>query len=217
MRERVTGPALGSALRIVHMPHDPIMVLGDGAFPAVDADGDALAGGEHEVVAVDALHESGVDQVAAVASQQRVADLAFKRRHGRVGRYGTSGKMDGDGVAFDLGVLDGLDRDPQRLVIGDDRNGSALFQTSSGQSFQTVEADIHLLRGGRLDQVVQRLHLIAEKCPLLHAGHEDDGEVGAPDSDLLGETDAVGLVLPCVDVHEQQIRLVALHGLKQIA
>lgn len=52
----------------VHMPHDPIMVLGYGAFSAVDADGNALAGGKYEVVAVDVLHESWVDQIAAVAA-----------------------------------------------------------------------------------------------------------------------------------------------------
>ena len=34
---------------LVHMPHDPIMVLGYGVFSAVDADGDALAGGEYEI------------------------------------------------------------------------------------------------------------------------------------------------------------------------
>lgn len=53
---------------LIHMPHDPVMILGDGAFPAIDANGDALAGGEHEVVAVDVLHESWVDQIAAVAA-----------------------------------------------------------------------------------------------------------------------------------------------------
>lgn len=68
----------GRSVRLIHMPHDPVMVLGDGAFPAIDANGDALAGGEHEVVAVNALHELRIDQVAAVASEQRISDLAFE-------------------------------------------------------------------------------------------------------------------------------------------
>ena len=53
---------------IVHMSHNPIVVLRNGVFSAVDADGDALAGGKYEVVAVDVLHESWVDQIAAVAA-----------------------------------------------------------------------------------------------------------------------------------------------------
>lgn len=63
---------------------------------------------------------------------------------------------------------------------------------------------------------MQGLHLIAEERPFLHAGHENDGEVGAPDSDLFGKADAVGFVLPCIDIHEQQVRLMVLHGLKQV-
>ena len=63
---------------------------------------------------------------------------------------------------------------------------------------------------------MQGLHLIAEERPFLHAGHENDGEVGAPDSDLFGKADAIGLVLPCIDIHKQQIRFVDFYGLKQV-
>lgn len=105
---------------LVHMPHDPIMVLGYGVFSAVDADGDALAGGEYEIIAVNAFYKLRIDQVAAVASEQRISDLLLKRCHGCVRRYGASGKMNGDGVTFDFGVLNGIDRNPQRLVVGND-------------------------------------------------------------------------------------------------
>mgnify|MGYP007096250030 CR=1 FL=1 len=60
------------------MLHNPIMVLGYGAFSAVDAYGDALAGGEYEIVAIDMLHELRVNQIAAMASEQRVSYLLFK-------------------------------------------------------------------------------------------------------------------------------------------
>lgn len=102
------------------MPHDPIMVLGYGVFSAVDADGDAHAGGEYEIIAVNAFYKLRIDQVAAVASEQRISDLLLKRCHGCVRRYGASGKMNGDGVTFDFGVLNGVDRNPQRLVVGND-------------------------------------------------------------------------------------------------
>lgn len=54
------------------MPHNPIMVLGYGAFSAVDTNGDALAGGEYEIIAVNAFYKLRIDQVAAVASEQRI-------------------------------------------------------------------------------------------------------------------------------------------------
>lgn len=76
------------------------MVLGYGVFSAVDADGDALAGGEYEIIAVNAFYKLRIDQVAAVASEQRISDLLLERRHGCVRRYGASGKMNGDGVTF---------------------------------------------------------------------------------------------------------------------
>lgn len=76
------------------------MVLGYGAFSAVDTNGDALAGGEYEIIAVNAFYKLRIDQVAAVASEQRISDLLLKRCHGCVRRYGASGKMNGDGVTF---------------------------------------------------------------------------------------------------------------------
>ena len=96
------------------------MVLGYGAFSAVDTNGDALAGGEYEIIAFNAFYKLRIDQVAAVASEQRISDLLLKRCHGCVRRYGASGKMNGDGVTFDFGVLNGIDRNPQRLVVGND-------------------------------------------------------------------------------------------------
>ena len=39
------------------------MVLGYGAFSAVDTNGDALAGGEYEIIAVNAFYKLRIDQV----------------------------------------------------------------------------------------------------------------------------------------------------------
>lgn len=72
-----------------------------------------------------------------------------------------------------------------------------------GQLFQAVEADFHFLNGGRLDQIMQGLHLVAEEGPFLHKGHENDGDISAPGADLFGETDAIGLVFSCIDIQEQ--------------
>lgn len=124
--------------------------------------------------------------------------------------------MDSDGIAFDFGVLDGCNWDFHGLVVGNDRDGWSFLQSVTGQLFQAVEADLHLLGGGGLDQIMQGLHLIAEEGPFLHAGDEDDGKVGAPDADSLGEADAIGLAFACVDIHEQQIRFVGFYGLKQV-